>query len=97
MLKNTSYSRFYIISVIKCIRNTDSVVRGNPQTVADAMMHALLAKHPTMRYLVGTDATIFFLLLTWLPEWIIDHILGWPAPYGKRCPEFEGLDTILND
>lgn len=82
-------------TVIGGMHLAEKHVKGNPQTVADSMTHALLAKHPKMRYLVGTDAKVFFRLLTWLPEWIVDHILGWPAPYGKQCPEFEELDNLI--
>ncbi|XP_045176008.2 retinol dehydrogenase 7-like [Mercenaria mercenaria] len=71
-------------------------VRGHPQTVADAMTHALVAKQPKLRYLVGTDAHLFFRLLSWLPEWIVDHIIGWPAPYGEVSRDFEELHDLKN-
>ena len=44
--------------------------------VVDAYAHALTAKFPHYRYLVGNDARIFFRLLWNLPVWITDFILS---------------------
>lgn len=71
------------------IKRTGQYVSSKPQHVADAMAHALLAKYPRMRYLVGVDAHTFFRFLTFIPERWVDHILGWPAPYGETCKDFE--------
>lgn len=76
-------------SVFAGLRRSEKYTNGNPQSVADAMTHALLAKYPKMRYLVGTDANVFFRVLTWLPEWVVDSILGWPAPYGKLSEDLD--------
>ncbi|WAR09697.1 hypothetical protein MAR_034773 [Mya arenaria] len=42
--------------------------------VADVMTHALLARRPWSRYLVGTDAKTIYRLIGILPEWIGDRI-----------------------
>ncbi|WAR09695.1 H17B6-like protein [Mya arenaria] len=55
---------------------------SNPQDVADVMTHALLARRPWSRYLVGTDAKTHYSLIGVLPEWIGDRMFGWPVPYG---------------
>ncbi|XP_060590405.1 retinol dehydrogenase 7-like [Ruditapes philippinarum] len=71
------------------IYNTAKYVSTNPQKVADAMTHALLAKYPNNRYLIGMDAHLFFRMLAALPERISDLIIGWNAPYGPLCQELK--------
>lgn len=61
----------------------------NPERVAEAIIHALLAKHPKLHYIVGFDANTFYRMMTWLPDWIGDHILGWPEPYGEPFEELK--------
>lgn len=76
-------------SVTGGIKLTAKYMSTRPQSVADAMTHALLSKYPKMRYLVGTDAHLFFRMLSLLPERAGDYILGWPKPYGKLCPDVQ--------
>ncbi|KAL4225102.1 Retinol dehydrogenase 16 [Mactra antiquata] len=70
--------------VIDGIKVSERYVKGNPQDVADVMTHALLAKYPKMRYLVGPDAKVFFRLMSILPEKFSDYVFAWPAPYGQK-------------
>lgn len=76
----------YLIGGIKL---TSAYVSSKPQYVAEAMMHALLARFPKSSYLVGLDAHLFFRIMMILPDWIGDYILGWPQPYGNMCQELE--------
>ncbi|XP_045176331.2 retinol dehydrogenase 7-like [Mercenaria mercenaria] len=78
------------------IKNTAKYVSTRPQNVADTMAHALLAKYPKCRYLVGPDAHLFFRLMSYLPERAVDYILGWPAPYGTLCPELKESRLLTN-
>ena len=45
------------------------------QDVVAAYEHALLARFPRARYLVGADAKLFWLPLQWMPEWMGDRLL----------------------
>ncbi|XP_045176568.2 retinol dehydrogenase 7-like [Mercenaria mercenaria] len=80
----------YLIMTIKLF---GIFINKKPQNVADSMVHALLAKYPKMAYSVGLDAVLVFGFLSWLPEWLVDKLIGWPAPYGKLCSELEDLST----
>ncbi|WAR25971.1 DR9C7-like protein [Mya arenaria] len=48
--------------------------------VVDAYEHAVLAKFPKPRYVVGLDANILFRLLWHLPEWLSDYLVSRPMP-----------------
>lgn len=47
------------------------------EAVADAVWHALTAKRPKTRYLVGTDAKIRAVLKSWLPDRPQDQLLSY--------------------
>lgn len=51
--------------------------------VVDAYEHAITARFPKARYVVGWDAQIFFRLLWNLPEWLSDYI----ACKNRNMPE----------
>ena len=56
---------------------------ANKQTslVVDAEEHALLARHPKARYVVGNDARFLFVpITTMLNEWLADRLLSGPRP-----------------
>ena len=72
-----------MLSVFHGFKNSEKYISDKRHWVIDALMHALLAKHPKRTYLVGIDAYLFFLPLTYLPEWVVDYVLGWPKPYGQ--------------
>jgi len=84
--------------VLSGIKTTGNYVSSRPQTVADAMVHALVSRYPHSRYLVGIDAVIYFRILAWLPDKIVDYILGWPAPYGPLSKQLEQwfINAVLN-
>ena len=44
--------------------------------VLDAYEHALLARFPRTRYLVGYDARFVWMNVQWMPEWLGDFIMG---------------------
>ncbi|KAK6166793.1 hypothetical protein SNE40_023413 [Patella caerulea] len=54
--------------------------------VIDAYEHAITARYPKHRYIVGNDAKYFFRLLWTIPEWMSDFIicLSSPRPQGSR-------------
>ncbi|XP_021378236.1 retinol dehydrogenase 7-like [Mizuhopecten yessoensis] len=63
------------------------VFSGRFYQVVDAYEHALTAKYPEGRYLVGKDSNTFFWLLYIAPEWLSAMALGifnWPLPKGLR-------------
>lgn len=47
---------------------------GDPINVVNAYEHALLARFPRVRYLVGKDAKYYYIPLQALPEWLSDWI-----------------------
>ena len=51
--------------------------------VVEAVLHALMAKRPNTRYLVGRDAKLRAIMLRWLPDrlqdWILKKVLKLPA------------------
>ena len=60
------------------IRETMSVAAARaipPDAVVKAVLHALTAKRPKTRYLVGRDAKLRALMLKWLPDRLQDWIL----------------------
>lgn len=54
-----------------------------PDRVVQAVLHALTAPRPKTRYLVGSDAKIRALMVTWLPDlaqdWILTKVLKLPS------------------
>jgi NAD(P)-dependent dehydrogenase (short-subunit alcohol dehydrogenase family) len=67
------------------IRETMSVAAARaipPDAVVKAVLHALTAKRPKTRYLVGRDAKLRALMLKWLPDrlqdWILKKVLNLP-------------------
>ena len=67
------------------IKETMSVAAARaipPDAVVRAVLHALTAKRPKTRYLVGRDAKLRALMLKWLPDrlqdWILKKVLNLP-------------------
>jgi NAD(P)-dependent dehydrogenase (short-subunit alcohol dehydrogenase family) len=63
-----------------------------PERVADAVQHALTAKRPKTRYLVGTDARLQAALATVAPDRIVDRVIARQLKIGKSAPRAEGVD-----
>lgn len=55
--------------------------------VVNAYFHAITARFPKTRYVVGVDGNIFLTLQWLLPEWIIDFLLS-NSPLGAIKPAF---------
>jgi NAD(P)-dependent dehydrogenase (short-subunit alcohol dehydrogenase family) len=57
-----------------------------PDAVVKAVLHALTAKRPKTRYLVGRDAKVRALMLKWLPDrlhdWVLKKVLNLPDRSG---------------
>jgi len=64
----------YFNRVDRVFEKIPQLLVGNPQQVSDVYTHAVLAKYPKQRYLVGTDAWLLFSWLPLLPSWIADYI-----------------------
>lgn len=77
---------FFYFVVIKSMKDYGKTLQ-NPEHVVEAMTHALLAKYPKSRYVVGFDANTFYRMMAWLPDWFGDILVGWPAPYGELLDE----------
>lgn len=69
------------------MKHRKKVISSKIHQVPEAMMHALLARHPKLEYAVGLDATFFFKPLVHIPTWIQDVILSWPKHNGPLAEE----------
>jgi NAD(P)-dependent dehydrogenase (short-subunit alcohol dehydrogenase family) len=54
-----------------------------PERVADAVQHALTARRPKTRYLVGTDARLQAILATVAPDRVVDSVIARRLKVGK--------------
>ncbi|MBW4646722.1 MAG: SDR family NAD(P)-dependent oxidoreductase [Goleter apudmare HA4340-LM2] len=63
---------------MKAVRKSIGIIASNgisPNIVAEAVVHALTAKHPKTRYLIGQDAKIGALLKRLLPDKLYDRLV----------------------
>ncbi|XP_067649596.1 retinol dehydrogenase 7-like [Haliotis asinina] len=81
--------RYYgneFVSKVKTIiiEMLEKVASPKTHLVVDAYTHAITARFPRTRYLVGNDCKYFFRPLWNLPEWISDRVLTakFPSPEG---------------
>ena len=81
-LVNTCQFLFYFRTVrdITPSKITSSLVSDKLSDVIDTYEHALLARFPRARYVVGKDAKYFFLPMQWMPEWLGDWIMHLQSP-----------------
>ncbi|HMQ52435.1 MAG TPA: SDR family oxidoreductase [Anaerolineae bacterium] len=74
--------RLYGPALARLRRSVQKTAQGGvpPEKVAEAVAHALLAKRPRVRYLVGSDARLAARLIWLLPDrwrdWLIMHMDG---------------------
>ncbi|XP_050388748.1 retinol dehydrogenase 7 [Patella vulgata] len=66
----------------ECINNLirSSSSPGDINMVIDAYEHAITARYPKYRYIVGNDANYIHRFLWTVPEWLSDFILCYNAP-----------------
>lgn len=65
-------------SAMKAVRKSVGIIASqgiSPDIVASAVVHALTAKHPKTRYLIGQDAKIQALLKRLLPDKVYDRLI----------------------
>ena len=65
----------------------------NVGEVADAYVHALLARFPRARYLVGKDANTLWRGIEKLPEWLSDLMLEKLLATRKMIPAYLSRKT----
>jgi len=53
----------------------DKTMSKDLYKVVDAYTHALTAKYPKIRYIVGMDARSIAFLSSVTPEWLVDNIM----------------------
>jgi len=59
---------FTAIDLVDHLKNQASSTQLH--LVVDALTHALLAKHPKERYIIGPDAKFIFIPMSYLPIWL---------------------------
>jgi NAD(P)-dependent dehydrogenase (short-subunit alcohol dehydrogenase family) len=64
-----------------------------PERVADAVQHALTAKRPKTRYLVGTDARLQAMLAAVAPDRVVDAVIARQLKIGKQAPAAPERET----
>ena len=67
--------------------NYDANMSTDFNQVIDSYTHAVTAKWPKARYVVGMDANTFYRLLWNIPEWMAARMLSnfmWPKPEALR-------------
>jgi NAD(P)-dependent dehydrogenase (short-subunit alcohol dehydrogenase family) len=55
-----------------------------PERVARVVHHALTARWPRTRYLVGMDAKVQAFVARWLPTRLVDAVIGWATGATRR-------------
>jgi NAD(P)-dependent dehydrogenase (short-subunit alcohol dehydrogenase family) len=70
--------------VMKKAADTFEKRAAGPETVAKAIYHALTAKHPKTRYLVGIDARAQSVLKRVVPDQGLDRLVEWQLKLPKR-------------
>ncbi|KAK6166794.1 hypothetical protein SNE40_023414 [Patella caerulea] len=80
------YGQEYIDQTKTLINKLPETSSNNLFQVIDAYEHAITARYPKHRYIVGNDAKYFFRLLWTIPEWMSDFVicLSSPRPQGSR-------------
>ncbi|KAK3095143.1 hypothetical protein FSP39_010782 [Pinctada imbricata] len=82
---------FYGIDMItKTIKNIDTGIADadtNFGKVVDAYQHALTSPYPKIRYKVGIHSWILIPMANYLPEWLMDMIIGLQFPKPARTME----------
>lgn len=93
----------YYGEAIESLRGTSVKFEGRgvePDVVAKAIQHALTAKNPKTRYLVGMDARAQAIIARVLPDQLLDRVvasqMGLPkkAPKPKSAPERQPEDSL---
>lgn len=72
------------IEAVKAMVETIEKRAGPPESVAKAIQHALTAKNPRTRYLVGMDARAQSILKRVVPDQGIDRLVEWQLKLPKR-------------
>ncbi|XP_046577209.1 retinol dehydrogenase 16-like [Haliotis rubra] len=72
----TFYGEEYLEKALKHCHDIDSMTSSDLSQVTRAYVHAVTARFPRARYIVGRDANIMFRVLWILPLWMKDRLLA---------------------
>ncbi|XP_059139305.1 17-beta-hydroxysteroid dehydrogenase type 6-like [Physella acuta] len=69
------YGEDFIAKKKEVLSNMSKECNPDLQPVVDAMTHALTARFPRTRYVVGNFAKYFYIPLSYLPDWLSDWVV----------------------
>ncbi|XP_069106940.1 17-beta-hydroxysteroid dehydrogenase type 6-like [Argopecten irradians] len=74
------------VRILTTTMNFDGNMSSKLDEVVDAYTHALTARYPKARYVVGFDANTLYRFLWSVPEWMCSFLLSksWPTPQGAK-------------
>ncbi|NXF93452.1 RDH16 dehydrogenase, partial [Eubucco bourcierii] len=76
----TLYGDSYLEDVLVSMRRMQKKCSSELSVVTDCMEHALTSCHPRARYLVGWDAKLIYIPLSYLPSAFTDLFFSWLYP-----------------
>ena len=75
--------------MVKSFQNAiESPLAGDMEQVVEVYIHAVTARYPQARYVVGTDAKVLLclqMLPEWIGDWLIANILQKDNPTPVAC------------
>ncbi|XP_027247977.1 retinol dehydrogenase 7 [Cricetulus griseus] len=71
------YGEKFLLSYLTNLNLLDQICSEDLSLVTDCMEHALTSCHPRTRYSAGWDAKLFYLPLSYLPNFLTDPIFYW--------------------
>ncbi|XP_048239200.1 retinol dehydrogenase 16-like [Haliotis rufescens] len=89
------YGEEYLDKALKHCHDIDSLTSSDLSQVTRAYVHAVTARFPRARYIVGRDANIVFRVLWNLPLWMKDRLLtfNYIQPEGTTTPRDGGTPS----
>lgn len=72
----TAYGPDYIQKLHSCMQYFSDHSSTTIDHVIDAYVHAITARYPRTRYVVGIDAKYVYIPLSFLPDWLTDFLIS---------------------